>query len=116
MSDVNKMTSGWWYGMMAMQNREKADDLSVALDRAGPKCDASFQMPAGQFYTDNPFWEGFTLLHYIVWRFNESALDKELATSYIQVILDRGCDKTLKNKAGKTAADMDEKKAFPMLR
>ena len=69
MSDkpVNKMTSGFWYGMMAIQNREKPEDLEVALDRAGPKADMNFRMPPGQFYTDNPFWEGFTLLHYTIW-------------------------------------------------
>ena len=39
----------------------------MSLDRAGEKCNVSFQMPAGQFYTDNPVWEGFTLLHYTVW-------------------------------------------------
>ena len=63
----NKMTSGFWYGMMHIQNRENPQELGMSLDRAGEKCNVSCQMPAGQFYTDNPVWEGFTLLHYTVW-------------------------------------------------
>lgn len=49
-------------------------------------------------------------------RFNESACDKALATKYIDVLLERGCDKTLRSKAGKTAAMLDEKGAFPALK
>ena len=31
----NKMTSGFWYGMMHIQNRENPQELGMSLDRAG---------------------------------------------------------------------------------
>ena len=59
---------------------------------------------------------GWSLLHYVVYSFQNDGLSPDVANGYIFALLMRGCDTSIKNERGKTAGEMDQTGIFPLLR
>ena len=101
---ANASTTGWDAGYAAIRDGKEVDELRKRL-RAARRPDISYQYgrTASESKAD---WQGFTLLHFVVWKLHEKdcRYRSARAVEYIDFLLAEGCDASSQDHSGRTAA------------
>ena len=117
------VSTGWFAGSRVIEARARAAELAAALDAVGPRLDVNYRLGVNELAGGKPhlsLWEGFTLAHFVVWSaLHDSGVGRPLtvllAKHYIRVLIERGCDATVRDARARRAADYDRRRRFPSL-
>ncbi len=120
--------SGWYGAAWAITKGDEPESLREKLSQ--PAQNVNYQPKSYElFSTFNSAemksaadaMDGFTLAHFVVFHtytlsFRGRKLEPRKAAQYLEVLLDLGCDVSLRSRGlGKTAEELDEQNHFPML-